>query len=121
MGCSTLFDDANLWMAAAKDQEIKAAVTQTAEAKQEAKTPDIPPYVAKCVRYGMALSKQKQVADKAAAKTAGKGQGAAQPPSADALVLAEVKTADERQKCARAVLDYYRSIQKANAGKVKTS
>jgi hypothetical protein len=116
MGCSTLLDDANLWTAAAKEQEIKAAVTQTAEVKQEAKTPDVPPYVAKCVRYGLALSKQKQAQD----KTAKRAQATAKP-SADALVLAEVKTADERQKCAQAVLDYYRKIQKANAGKVKTS
>ncbi len=126
MGCSTLLDDANLWTAAAKEREIAAAAVTPAA--NDAKTPDIPPYVAKCVRYGLALSKQKQAqakAKKTAQKAPAEGQGAAATPSADTLVLAELQTKDERDKCAAAVLAWYKQIQEANrkaaAAKAKTS
>jgi hypothetical protein len=117
MGCSTLFGDAEAWTQAANFQKEVVAVTEkTAEAKApEAKAPDIPPYVARCVKYGLALAKQKQAQDKAA-----KASTPAAKPSADQLVLAEVQTADERQKCAAAVLEYYRATQKEKAAKLKT-
>lgn len=135
-GCSTLLDDANLWTAAAKQKEVVAVATETAEAKQTAAVPDIPPYVANCVRYGLALSKQKQTQDKTAkaakapasknpAVSENKAVGGAAGPSADALVLANLKTEDERRKCAAAVLAWYKTLQEANrkaaAGKAKTS
>jgi len=127
MGCSTLLDDASLWAAAAKEKEIATVAATPVVA--EVKTPDIPPYVANCVRYGLALSKQKADASKAKTvtktpapeKAAGGGAG----PSADALVLANLKTEDERRKCAAAVLAWYKTLQEANrkaaAGKAKTS
>lgn len=128
MGCSTLLDDASLWAAAAKEKEV-AAVAAT-PVVNETKTPDIPPYVANCVRYGLALSKQKQTQDKTkktakAPTSPAVSETKAAGPSADALVLANLKTEDERRKCAAAVLAWYKTLQEANrkaaAGKAKTS
>lgn len=97
------------WAAAKERQEeaAKAVVTN------DVKTPDIPPHVEKCVRYGLALSKKQTAQNAKKGKDKQERPPAAQP-SADELVLAEVQTAEERQKCARAVLTWYKQIQEAN-------
>lgn len=112
MGCSTLLGDTELWTAAAKEKEIAAV----APVVNDAKTPDIPPYVDRCIRYGLAQAKHKKQKQE---KT--KTEIAAKSPSADKLVLARLQTEDERRKCARAVLNWYRTLQEANKKAAKTS
>ena len=117
--CSTLLEDATVWTALAADQAAKEQAKEVAAAKAappveaKIKVPDIPPYIEKCVRYGLALQKQKQAVQKAATTE--------KKPTADELVLQEVKTADERAACDKAVLDYYRTIQRANGQKQKVA
>lgn len=129
--CSTLLDDADLWTVAAKEKEI-AAVAPPAAAVEPAKvTPEMPAHVVKCVRDGLAAAaKQKPAVKKVKTltidpKAPTAAQGGAVEPSADQLVLAKLKTEEERRKCAAAVLAWYKTLQEANrkaaAGKAKTS
>lgn len=100
-GCSTLFENAQAW----SELKQETAVTQTvAEAAPEPKaaTPNMPPEIERCVRYGLAAAKV------AKAKKDGTKL------SADELAIAAMKSADERAACARAVLAWYRTIQEAN-------
>ena len=103
----------------------QAAVTKVvAETKPEppADVPDMPAFVKACVAFGRAEATERaqtSKAKKAEAKATPelKAAGGGVPPSADTLVLSSLKTDDERRKCTKAVLDYYRQVQEANRRK----
>lgn len=106
-GCSTYLDGVVSSLAAdaelAGRQEV-VATKAVAEAKPEppAAIPEMPTFVKACVRFGAAEARQRAQAKNS--KTA----------SADELTLGVLKTDDERRKCTKAVMDYYRSVQEAN-------
>ena len=91
--------------------------------------PDIPPHIEKCIRVGLSAAdgqhkqpNQSKAKSKSEEKTKDSGaqtaQGQGKSLSADELVLARLKSDEERRKCARAVLEWYRSLQAAQKEKV---
>lgn len=80
-----------------------AAVTAVApEAKPKKQVPDLPPNIVAC------LKKNEELRQKAKAKGVS---------TADEMVLNEVQSEDERNACTKAMLDWYRGLQKANKPK----
>ena len=102
-GCSTLLDDATIWAAAEK---VPAPAVKPV-AVAETKTPDVPPAIAKCLEAGHVRAKQN-----AALAAFQKKHGRA--PNADELVVQDMQSTEERNKCALALLQWYRQIQQAN-------
>ena len=84
-GCSSLSEDVASWSQAQK--EVKAAEVVS----NDVKTPDIPPHLVKCLQ-----------------KDAKPGA------TADAYVANLQLTNDERKACAKAILAWYKDLQKAN-------
>jgi homospermidine synthase len=91
----------------------------------EPQQPDVPPFVAKCIKDGLAennhqkqaaKAKPKQETQQDAAKVV-QGQGV-KSLSADQLVLTRLRTDEERRKCGKAVLEWYRELQKLQKAKV---
>ena len=118
-GCSSYLESVASNLAAdtaaqeAKQTAIATKVVAEKAPAPSATVPDMPTFVKACVAYGRAEQAERAQAakaKKAEAKTAAKA-------SADTLVLSSLKTDDERRKCTKAVLDYYRSVQKANQDK----
>jgi hypothetical protein len=113
----------------AKHAEAQAAVEQKVAAAEPVKAalPDMPAHLVRCVQYGLSanakqlgaakkVGKGKAKDNKANAQKGVEGPKTAQGtvPSADEVVLARLQTAEERHKCAVALMSWYRSVQAAN-------
>lgn len=89
-GCASLSDDVAVWSQAQKEAKVAEVVNN------DVKTPDIPPHLVKCI--------QKDPKPGA---------------TADQYVANLQLTSDERKACAKAILAWYKDLQKANAKATK--